>query len=94
MINEQRESIVQPKRTVRTVDVDKVADFLVLTYKDSDGFNPLVRGWYCKLAYRFGVQQLYDWEKGSRDASNPAKVFSILARDALNKSSPREVRRG
>ncbi len=65
--------------------VDDLADELIAEYA-----NPEFRAWYCKIIYTFGPVQIREWQGRAKDASNPGKLFSTLASQALRKREARE----
>ena len=58
--------------------VDQLADELANEYG-----NPLYRKWYCKLIYGLGPLRIDELRGRAKDANNPGKLFSKLAKSEL-----------
>ncbi len=58
-------------------EVDRLADVLVLLYK-----NPDYKKWYCKAIYKYGAQQIRDWIARSSDGKYPERLFTTYVNQA------------
>lgn len=48
--------------------------------------NPDYLGWYCEIVYCLGLSHLRELERRAEDGSNPGRLFSSLAREALRRN--------
>ncbi len=69
--------------------VDQLADELVATYQ-----NPLYRPWYCKVIYALGLNAVRDLKGRAKDSKYPGRLFSKLAREAMQAKTARERNHG
>ena len=74
----------RPDKRIPIGSVDALADELVAEYA-----NPVYRKWYCKVIYKYGVNQVLEWRRRAADGSAPAKLFSKYVKDADTHSGSR-----
>jgi len=73
--------------------VDKLANELTDEYD-----NHKFRLWYCKIIYKFGVDQVSEWRNSASTGKYPARLFSTYVKQAecqfdIDKSETRRANR-
>lgn len=69
--------------------VDQLADDLVQRFNNKD-YHP----WYCKIIYTLGPTRVRELIGRVSDASDPAKLFSKLAKEELMQKQAKEKLNG